>query len=361
MKMSTFQQRLFGYYKTGKCYTIKSKPGRGKTSVIKKAPKVLSAMLGKRIGYSYINAANLPLNDVTGYLLPGKDTAGNLTSGYTRPFWWYTEEGLPLEAYDGGILFIDEEDKADIDVKKVIGELGMSRHVGPHRLPPGWVVWMAGNRRKDRSGSTRELDHLINRRCEIEIELDFPAFEAFAMEAGLPTIALSFAKTHPQIVLDSDMPERQGPWCTPRSFVEGVEHIQAFADVSGKLPTDFAAQEEMAGFVGKDAAREFFQHMKLEDQLPDLDELLLHPATTPVPTAPDVQYLITLSLAYRAEVHNVDAMGTFIGRLPKEFHILFYTTALKRNAELMDADIVIKNAEENQALMSAIRKYRIAA
>ena len=34
----------------------------------------------------------------------------------------------------------------DTDLKKIIGEAALSGRLGPHFIPEGWVIWMAGNR-----------------------------------------------------------------------------------------------------------------------------------------------------------------------------------------------------------------------
>jgi hypothetical protein len=81
-------------------------------------------------------------------------------------------------------LFVDEADKMETDAKEIVGEGCLSGRFGPHQLPPGWIVWMAGNRAGDRSGSTKELVHLINRRREIDVTDDLESLLNWMNENG---------------------------------------------------------------------------------------------------------------------------------------------------------------------------------
>lgn len=361
MHLNTFASRVVPYYLTGNCITLRSKPGRGKTSVVEKAPAIIGAALGKRIGFSYISGPTLTPADMIGYLIPSKDAAGKPASFFTRPPWWYTAEGLPLEAYDGGVIFVDEEDKTDVDCKKVIGEMGLTGRCGPHLIPPGWVVWMAGNHRGDRSGSTRDLDHLINRRCEITIQDDLESWKAWAMSAGLPPIALAFAESNWHIVT-MDAPEVQGSWATPRSFVMCIEHLMQFAAKdgpdAGKLPTDSAAQEDAKGYIGSQASAQLMAFARLEYELPSLADILAAPATCRVPVRPDAQMLVAYSLAARASVENISAMVTYLDRFPQEFSVLFADAACARDGNLLNTPAMDAWCAKNGTLMVAISRLR---
>jgi len=122
-----------------KCAYLTSAPGRGKTTTLARAPDILSKRLNKKIGLVIINGPLLTPADSIGYLMPkhSKSVTGQdiTESVYTSPFWWRTAEGKRLEEYDGGIILVDEADKMDSDVKKVIGEAALSGRLGPHVLP----------------------------------------------------------------------------------------------------------------------------------------------------------------------------------------------------------------------------------
>src|SRR6478752_3524 len=132
MHLNNVQRMVPSWYKARTSIYLRSGPGIGKTSVIMAAMPQLCSALNLRLGISVLNGGNLTVMDTLGYLVP-KERNGVSVSEFTKPFWWFTDEGKALDEYDGGIIFIDEEDKAPIDVKKVLGEMKLSMRFGPHR------------------------------------------------------------------------------------------------------------------------------------------------------------------------------------------------------------------------------------
>lgn len=370
MKLATFIDRAPTYFRAGKSYHLRSGPGRGKTTVMRALPARLSAITGKRVGIVILNGALMKPTDDTGYLFPVQRD-GEAHCMFTKPHWWHTDEGFPLEHYDGGgIIFVDEEDKMDVDVKKSIGEMAQSKRIGAHILPPGWVVWFAGNRRKDRSGSTKELDHLINRRCEIDIDDDLDGWTKWAEthrtykgpedKVGTPfhPVGIAFANHNANIVFNPEPPKEQGPFCTPRSLTECIEHLSYFADDKGRLPFDPVATKEAAGFIGHDAATQLMATIQLEYELPKLEDIVCSPNSAPVPPRADGQMLVAYSLAYRTDHHNVQAVITYLSRFPAEFAVLYARTATTRDATLLNTDTFDQWCRDNASLMQAVSTRR---
>lgn len=355
--LNTILKRAVGYYQSGVCVYLKSPPGQGKTFTVGECPAIISKAIGKNLGFVLVNGANLNPMDTIGYLVP-KEVNGLDLSVFTKPFWWFTEEGKALTEYDGGIIFIDEADKCEVDLKKIIGEGAESGRFGPHKLPPGWVVWMAGNRSEDRSGSTRELDHLINRRMEIDIKPDPQGWQDWAMAHGVPAEVIVFADKNPDIVFDSKVPETQGPWCTPRSLVKAGRVLAAFAGPDGRLPTDPEAMNDAAGLIGMGAAAQLMATIRLGHELPDYKDIIRDPVGTKVPTKTDAQMLVCFQLAARVVPDEMEAVVTYVERLPKEFSITFAGSASRRNADLVSTQAMADWCVRNASLMSAIAGRR---
>jgi MoxR-like ATPase len=200
MKLNQVLKRIPYWYQAGNDASVylKSLPGRGKTTILTQASSILSSHLQKNIGHVVINGPLLTPGDAIGYLIPKKNPDGTAESLYTDPFWFRTKDGKRLSDFDGGIIIVDEADKMDTDVKKVIGEAALSGRLGPHQLHGGWVIWMAGNRAQDRSGSTKELDHLINRRMEIDITDDLESYQDWSAKNGMLPITQAFSAQHPR-------------------------------------------------------------------------------------------------------------------------------------------------------------------
>jgi len=358
MKFNDIIARIPYWYAGKKCVYLTSPPGRGKTSVLTDAPRLLSSATGKNIGVVIINGPLLTPADSIGYLVPRKVTTErgeHMESLYTDPFWFRTREGKRLDEYDGGIIVVDEADKMDLDVKKVIGEAALSGRLGPHTLPPGWIVWMAGNRQKDRSGSTKELDHLINRRIQIDVSDDIESWNDWAATNNVPYLYRAFANQNIDVVFSDGVPKEQGPWCTPRSLSEmGFYHDRLPKGPDGVLPDDELTCEEVAGGIGDAAAGQLFSFVKLEREMPKFEDIVANPKTCKLPSKPDASMLVAFNLAHRAAPQNIDPVVEYMERLGREFGVIFGRSAVRRDARLLASKGMAKWVKENSTLMAQI-------
>lgn len=357
MKLSTFFRLSVPYYQTGKCFYMLSGVGRGKTSTVNACVPHISAALGKNLGLSVLMGPNMNPSDVQGYMVPKhiEPTNGSqprAESFYTDPPWWRTTEGKRLEEYDGGIIFIDEVDKADTDVKKQLGEMAYSGRLGSHILPPGWVVWMAGNRQSDRSGSTKELDHLINRRGQIEIEDDLVGLEQWMIKQEIHPAIISFAVQNSHIVFPDGAPEKQGPFCTPRSLVAAGEVLVTMGGKGGALPVDDDAVETAAAFIGQAAAAQLFATIRLDTELPPLDTIINSPGTAKLPGAPDAQMLVCYKLASLATDITLDPIIQYIDRLPADFGGTFAKALCTRKPMFAASPAMLGWCKRNSSIMA---------
>lgn len=364
MKLSVIEKRLPLWYKEAisgrpnacRCIYLKSAPGRGKTETLASAPALIGAALNVNLGLVIINGPLLNPPDSVGYLVP-KHGEGYAESIFTSPFWWRTVEGKRLEEYDGGIIVVDEADKMDVDVKKVIGEAALSGRLGPHILPPGWVVWMAGNTSEHRSGSTKELDHLINRRREIDVSDDLDSWQAWAAKKGVMPITKAFVHNYTEIVFSKGVPKDQGPWCTPRSMVMADSFLQTVKEVFGSIPeNDPDVLEEVTGNIGPAACSQYFTFVKLDNQMPKFEDIVKKPKDVKVPEAPDARMLICYHLAHRVTSETASSVVTYMERMPKEFAVTFAHSACKRDFKLVMNQAFQSWAQRNSSLMAALAR-----
>lgn len=339
MKLSEIESRLVMWYLAsvrddGAAIKLRSPPGRGKSSVLRLLPGKLNAHFpGKRYGMVVVNGATVTLTTATGYLMP-ETRNGVSYSEFTRPYWWTTPEGKPLEAYDGGVIVIDEDDKLGLDEKKLFGEAALSKILGNHRLPPGWVVWFSGNYANNRSGSTKELDHLILRQREIPVTDDLESLLDWMERNGALPEVNQFAKDYSQIVF-MDAPEKQGPYCTPRTLMQAdglLQTLMAFND--DKIPTDPLTIEEVGAGIGKPAAASLFTTIKLGQELPDFKVIVANPSGVHVPSKPDARRLAAYKLAFSVDDKTMPAVITYVKRMPEEFQVMFGKAAAQRSPKL---------------------------
>ena len=354
MNLNTVARLAPAIYNSGKCLYLKSAPGRGKTTTIVDAVPKIADATGKRLGLVIINGPLLTPADAVGYLVPKHTDDGRVESVYTDPFWWRTSEGNRLEDYDGGIVFVDEADKMDVDVKKVIGEMALSGRCGPHKLPEGWVVWMAGNRSQDRSGATKELDHLINRRVEIDVTDDLGAWESWALKNDVHPDIIAFAMQNPHIVFPESLPEKQGPFCTPRSLVATGELLATLAGNNDALPTDTDAVELASGAIGQAASAQLFATLRLRAEMPPFEQIIASPATVKVPEKPDACMLICYNLAARTDNDNLGSIIKYIERMPQDFAATFAKAVTTRMPTIVARPEMLAWVSRNNTLMATL-------
>jgi hypothetical protein len=358
MNLDTFARLSPAIYLSGKSVYLRSAPGRGKTTVIEEAVPAIGKKLGKNLGIVTVSGPNLTPGDTIGFGVPKHSEHNGIPVSemvFTLPFFWRTLEGKMLDEYDGGVIFIDEADKMDVDIKKVMGEMALSGRCGSHRLPPGWVVWMAGNRKEDRSGATKELDHLINRRGEIDITDDVMGWEKWALTHGINPSIIAFAMGNPHIVFDSKVPEKQGPFCTPRSIVSAGELLGYLPGNNSKgLDTSPEAVELAAGFIGEAAAGQLFATLRLEAELPDIATILSSPMVAKLPSKPDAQMLVCYKLAAITDEKNIKPIVQYIERLPADFAATYAKAAIARKPALIATPTILDWSKRNAALLAII-------
>lgn len=354
MKLNDVFPEMPIWYEEGASIYLKSAPGLGKTSVMLEAPRVLGKATGKKIGVVVIQGPLLTPGDAVGYLMP-KHTNNRLESEYTQPYWFRTYGGEHLEDFDGGIIFCDEMDKADTDVKKVLGECALSGRLGPHKLNGGWRLWGAGNRSEDRSGSTKELDHLINRRREIEIQPDLTSLIDWMDANGAMPLTKSFTQQHPDIVLSGKVPDKQGPWCTPRSLMMVDKYMSIKARHNGgTLQADPITIENVQGNIGV-AAQQYFAHVKLQLEMPAYKDIIAAPDKAKCPLGkPDALMLVCYNVAHYVSKDDAGQAIKYIERMPKEFAVTFAKAAIKRDNSLVLAPAFRNWAAQNASLMALI-------
>ena len=174
--------------------------------------------------YASLNASTAMLADIIGFLLPHDEIYDGRTipvGKFTFPYFMRDERsGKPVFLFTKGLLVIDEVDKAGPAEKKALAILQEEGRLGEWRLPPGIQIVLLGNRQKDRSGSTKEFDFIINRRAEYELRPDMMSWIIWAQSHDITIETMAFANHNPDTIFGGDIPDEQGPWPTPRSHRE---------------------------------------------------------------------------------------------------------------------------------------------
>lgn len=348
---------------------ISGPPGIGKTSITEQlAAKVDADMRreqpqGMGFGYFVFNGATANLADTIGFLLPTdveyKTADGNSVSiphgRYTYPHYYMDRRSKqPAFMFERGLMVIEEYGQASPDVKRALATLIQERRVGDYALPPGVAVCLLTNRASDRSGVGKDFDFVINRRIDIEFAPDLETWLGWANENDVEPTIMAFAARNPDAVFSGKVPEKQGPWTTPRSLVSAGEILKSAAKKGMGLDSPIVSTM-LQGCMGA-AAVQLLAFVQLRDQLPKLSDIMKDPTTAMVPDRPDGQMIISYELAHRASKDNIDKVVPYMRRLPTPFSVTFVKTALKKTPALLSTREIGDWTRENHQLLAAISR-----
>jgi len=361
MNFTDLENEVIDDIDAGISVQLKSAPGRGKSEFVEHLVKVLSERDGFEWGFAKLFLATQQVPDLMGYLFKGERDFGDgkkiTVSEPTLPLWQITTQGKPTWAYKRGILFLDEYGQAEADTKRVSAELFLNKELGPWVLggenKAGWGVIAASNRASDRSGVTKEFDFVINRRGEYDISDDLVSWEKWATAHGVSPLTIAFAIQNPQILFQDGVPEKQGPWCTPRSLVMLDRKMRVKQKRIGQFPDDARTVEGAIGLIGA-GATQYFAFVRLEREMPKFESIVANPSQAKLPLKPDAQMLVIYSLAHRVTAATLKPVIEYIERMPKEFAVTFAKAACNRNHDLVIDPAMRAWSSQNASLMAAL-------
>jgi hypothetical protein len=358
MHFNALRSRFRTVLDSGISIELLSAPGRGKSEFVRDFVREQSEIDGEEWGMTTLMLATQNPTDLGGLQFKAErvweDGTKVAVSDPTLPLWMITNTGKPAHMYKRGVLFLDEFGQAEADTKRAAAELLLNRRVGKWQLPDGWSVVAASNRASDRSGVTKNFDFVINRRIAIDITDDLASWEDWAWKVGLHPSFIAFGKSNPETVFQDGVPDKQRPWCTPRSLVMLERLFTRMLGAHGQLPTDEVAVELASGLIGAGEAAQFMAHVKLGNEMPSVEEIKADPKGCKVPTAPDGQMLVCYTLAAAVTEKDVDPIITYVERMPKEFTVTFAKAACRRNTKLVTTRAFSDWAMRNASLMAAI-------
>lgn len=360
MKFSQLDRIAPALFAAGRTFELRSSPGRGKSEWVRNQVARMAKLTATPWGFASCFLATYTPSDLMGYMVPQRDGA-HVLSQFSLPAWFQTADPITGESngklvtdYTRGILFLDEFGQGEADVKRASAELMLNGQLGPHKLPRGWTVVAASNFATDRSGVTKDFDFLINRRTLIEISDDLQDWENWAFANGVNPVLIAFANQNPTIVFTPGVPDKQGPWCTPRSLVNLGKILDQMTDSNGDLPVGPEATEIAHGTIGSGAAAQLFAMIKIGQEMPKYEEIVKDPMNSKLPKQPDAQMLVCYRLAASVNEKDVTPIVQYCERLPKEFSVTFAKSAVRRDPKLINTKAFGDWCTRNASLMSAI-------
>lgn len=336
-----------------------SKPGSGKSSVAREYARLQNKT--RRYAYCEINGATDNIADARGYLMPKEakyiDVDGNertiMEGKYTYPYWAFDKfTGEPAFMFDGMLIVIEEYGQAELDLKKALASVIQDRRIGEWHFPHADVLLLS-NRAQDRAGVTRDLDHIINRRTDIEVVTGVQGTIVMGQERGWSPITLAFAARNEDLLFGESVPDKQGPYLTNRSL-EGLDDVIKAAEKRGMALDHPHVLVAAAGTIGEGNAHRYMAFAKARDSLPAVSTIVRDPAGAPVPQQLDLLMFLVFDLAAKTKRDNLDAIAAYIKRLPRDMAVAYFETIGRKDDTLVSSAAYSSYAKDNLSLLTAI-------
>jgi AAA domain (dynein-related subfamily) len=289
--------------------------GVGKSQIV--------AKVAKDLGWQFLDIRAIQMDPVDLRGLP------RITQDQAE---WVPPKFLPTDGE--GVLFLDELTSAPQMTQAGCYQLVLDRKLGEYQLPDRWVVIAAGNPASERGVHFSMPRPLRNRFVHLDLEPDFEEWCQWAILAGIRPEIIAFLRFKPALLHHPDVSADVNAWPTPRSWEMASNVLTGFAQRqnSGFFSGTTAIEAQLLeGTVGPGAATELVAFLRLFQQLPSIDEILLTPDSTPLPSEPSAQIAIATALGRVLTDSSITKGMRYLDRMQPEMKVLAIRDAARRN------------------------------
>lgn len=230
--------------------------GVGKTQTVKQICKE------NGLDIRVLHCATQEVGDLIGLLVKSED---GQSVHHARPSWFPTE--------GQGVVFLDELNRAPMDVIQSMFSFILDGTLHTHKLPPGWRVMAAGNYDSDRFTTTSVGDAAwLSRFCHIDFTPTAEEFITHIEDNGMVSVA-DFIREQPSMLeLDAKTAGR-----LDTKFI--VPDRRSWKEMVGKLENDTTMPDTLryevySGIVGPVAAAAFITYKSKQEKAFNLKDIL---------------------------------------------------------------------------------------
>jgi len=250
----------------------------------------------------------------------------------------YNELQQLIEATEPTIYFLDDLGQAPACVQAAAMQLILARRVNGHKVSDSVVFIAATNRREDRAGVTGILEPVKSRFASIlQLDVSTEDWVEWALKNDMPPELIGFIYFRPELLHKP----------APTSDIVNSPCPRTIAYAGKLINLGLTSVEVLAGAIGEGAAIELVGFLKIQSDLPDLNEIIDKPKIAPVPTEPATLYAVVSALVNKADKKNVDAIFTYACRLPGDISVLLGRDLGKKDPTLFQCKARDEWAKKN--------------
>jgi hypothetical protein len=311
---------------------VKSKPGFGKSDILKKAAKEAKTEL--IISHPVVSDPT----DYKGLPFPSKD-------GLSADFLPYGDLRKLIQAKSPLTFFIDDLGQAPKSVQAACMQLLLAREINGHKISPDVRFVAATNGLKDNAGVSVILNPVKSRFVTIlTLEVDVEDWVKWAIESDMPPELTAFVRFKPDIL--------DGPAVTNdivnTSCPRTLYHV-GMQQRDGLKPKFYL--EVFSGSAGPAFGQEYSAFLAMADGLPSIDSIIKDPEKSIVPKDPSVIYTIIGGLSRKMEDTTITPICKYLARLKPEFSVACMADGVTKNPSVCDNNAYVEWAKKMKTFM----------
>jgi len=318
-------------------------PGIGKSSVIRAFAEAEAAKMG--MGFYFASAEKMTTDwqNTFGYL-EGRTAQWDALDVKGAP--WINDQEkvtefmansmLPRAETHGivGVLNLDDYAQAPTSVSNALTELVETGRIGTsYKLPAGWQIVATGNRKSDSSAVNKVGAQVYNRFSHFEVESDADSLSQYLAAHGSDGRLGAFLRARPELVHSQEKGDI--------AFSSGRTLEKVDRDIR-EIDDPARLEACIASHVSAGIAAEIMGYLSYFTQLTSFSKIVADPENAKVPDAGDklvksAQFAIVgMCASKRLNEDNIDAVATYIMRLPEDMVTVFMLDVLATQPDLQE-------------------------
>lgn len=250
MKISDLKLTLKFANMTNDTVLIEGVHGVGKSSVVLQFSKEFN------LGFIDLRLANNEVGDLIGNTEIHEDENGNKTTIWTKPSWLHRMEEWARQGIRT-VLFLDEMNRAPLDVRQCAMQLVLDKRIHEHELPKvdGQYPFIVSAINPSDEYQVDEMDPaLLDRFLSVTLDVDAPEWIRYSREQQWNKIVRDFITENQDRLHHT--PKDGGVGSSPRSW----ERVGYYIDIKNEIPPEVLYQIVM-GRVGQTVGAQFITFM----------------------------------------------------------------------------------------------------
>lgn len=261
------------------------------------------------------------------------------------PLSTFPTEDTPIpQGYNGWLIFLDEFSSASVAVQSAAYKLVLDRMVGQHHLHPKAFLVAAGNREDDNAIVVPMSTALVSRFAIFDVNLSTDEWLEWASQANVDSRITSFLHFRPSNLYTFKPETAEKPYGSPRTW----EMVNRVINKEANIPDEYL--NIFQALLGEGVGTEFDQFLKLQQEIPTMQEIISNPTGLPVSDKLGTCWAIMGMIIEHINTANFKPVSKYLDRFPAELRVVAMKEIQNRHPALKAVpgygEWIVKTASE---------------